>query len=124
MIQPGNVYRIRMYQSDGIIPKGADTYRYKYIIIVGHDGNNFYGIVSTNTRDHHLVPIEFQYPLKHNDYRCYVNCYQLHQVSSKRLLPDCYKGKIADDDFELIIESVKNSPLIHEKILKKFGIIV
>ena len=123
MIQPGNIYRIMMYPSDGIKPRGTDMYRYKYIIIVGFDGNNLYGIVSTNTRDHHLVPIEFQYPLKHERYNCYVNCYQLHQVSPARLTPDCYKGKISDDDFELIIGCVKNSPLIHEKVLKKFGII-
>jgi len=122
MIQPGDFYRIKMYHSDGIKPKGDDTYRYKYIIILGHDGNNFYGIVSTNTRDHHLVPIDFQYPLRQDGYNCYVNCYQLHQVSSARLTPDCYKGKISDDDLELIVGCVKNSPLIHKKILKRFGI--
>ena len=123
MIQLGDVYRIRMYYSDGIKPKGEDTYRYKYIVVVGYDGNNFYGIVSTNTRDHHLIPIGFQYPLKHDGYNCFVNCYQLHQVSSARFTSDCYKGKISDDDFELIIECLKNSPLIHKKVLKKFGIV-
>jgi len=123
MIRPGNVYRIKMYHSDGIKPKGTDTYRYKYIIIIGYDGYDFYGIVSTNTRDHHIIPIEFQYPLKHHGYNCFVNCYQLHQVSSARLTSDCYEGKISDDDFELIFECVKKSPLISEKVLKKFGII-
>ena len=86
MIQVGDVYRIRMYLSDGIRPKGEDSYRHKYII------------------------------------NCYVNCYQLHQVSSARLEKDCYKGKIFDDDFELIVECVKNSPLVEEKTLKRFGI--
>ena len=122
-MQPGDIYRIRMYYSDGIKPKGSDSYRYKYIIIAGFDGNNLYGVVSTNTRDHHLVPAEFQYPLKHDGYHCYVNCYQLHQISLARLTPDCYKGKISEDDVDLIIGCVKNSPLIPEKILKKFGII-
>ena len=123
MIQPGDIYRIRMYRSDGIEPKGDDTYRYKYIIIIGYDGNCLYGVAATNTRDHHLVPIEFQYPLKHDGYNCFTNCYQLHQVSSARLAPDCYKGKISDDDFELIVECIKNSPLVNEKTLKKFGIV-
>ena len=123
MIQVGGVYRIRMYLSDGIRPKGEDSYRHKYIIIVGYDGENYYGAVATNTHDHHLVPIEYQYPLKHQGYSCFVNCYQLHQVSSVRLTQDCYKGKISDDDFELIVGCIKNSPLVHDKVLKKFGII-
>jgi hypothetical protein len=89
MITLGNVYRIRMYQNDGIKPKGNDKYRYKYIILIGYDGNCYYGVVSMNTRDHHLVPVEFQYPLKHNDYSCYVNCFKLHQVSALRLTFDC-----------------------------------
>ena len=63
MIQPGDVYRIRMDQRDGISPKGSDEYRNKYIIIIGHDGSGLYGVVATNTRDHHLVPMEFQYPV-------------------------------------------------------------
>ena len=71
----------------------------------------------------YLSDIEFQYPLKHDGYNCYVNCYQLHQVSSARLDKDFYKGKISEDDFELIVGCVKNSPLIQEKTLKKFGIV-
>jgi len=70
MITLGDVYRIKMYQSDGIMPKGNDTFRFKYVIIIGYDGENYYGAVSTNTRDHHLVPMEFQYPLKHDGYDC------------------------------------------------------
>jgi hypothetical protein len=120
MIQLGDIYRIKMYRSDGIAPKGEDVYRNKYIIIIGHDKNDFFGAVVTNTHDHHLVPIEFQYPLKLQGYNCYVNCFQLHQVSSKRLLQDCYKGKITDEDFEMIVGCIKTSPLIQEKLLKRF----
>ena len=123
MITLGDVYRIKMYQTDGIKPKGKDTFRYKYIIIIGYDGNNYYGVVSTNTRDHHLVPIEFQYPLKHDGYDCFVNCFKLHQVSSVRLTQDCFKGKVSNDDFELIVGCVKDSPRIPENVLKKFGIV-
>ena len=123
MIQSGNVYRVKMYQNDGITPKGDDTYRYKYIVIIGYDGNSIYGTVATNTRDHPLVPIEFQYPLCHQGYKCFVNCYKLHQVSSARLTDDCYKGKISDNDLDLIIECIKTSPLLNDKVLKKFGII-
>lgn len=123
MIQPGDVYRVKMLPDDGIKPKGTDSYRNKYIVIIGHDGNNFYGAVATNTNDHHLVPIEFQYPLNHNGYKCFVNCYKLHQVSAERLTSDCYNGKISDDDYELIIGCVVNSPLIETNVLKKYGLL-
>ena len=124
MIKLGDVYRIKMYKSDGIRPKGTDTFRYKYIIIVGYDGNSFYGAVATNTRDHHIVPIEYQYPLNHQGYNCFVNCYKLHEVSSVRLTSDCYEGEISDDDFELIVGCVRNSPIIPAKVLKKYGVFV
>ena len=122
MITIGDVYRIRMDQSDGIKPKGNDLFRYKYIIIIGYDGRNYYGAVTTNTKDHHLVPFEFQYPLKLQEYNCFANCYQLYQVSSTRLTSDCCKGKITDDDLELIIGCVKNSPIIHKNLLKRYDI--
>ena len=47
MITLGDVYRIKMNQNDGITPKGNDSYRYKYIIIIGYDGNNYYGAVTS-----------------------------------------------------------------------------
>ena len=123
MIRLGDFYRIKMDNSDGIAPKGNDTYRYKYIIIIGHDKNNLYGAVVTNTKDHHLVPIEFQYPINLHGYKCYVNCHKLYEVSSKRLASDCYQGNISKNDYELIVECVKMSPLIPKKKLEKFGLL-
>ena len=74
----------------------------------------------TNT----LIPIEFQYPLKHNGYKCFVNCHKLYEVSLDRLTRDNHQGNILDtDDYELIVECVKKSPVISKKKLKKFGII-
>jgi hypothetical protein len=112
-----------MYPEDGIKPKGDDTHRNKYIIIIGYDGNILYGVVVTNTKNHHLIPDEFQYPLTHNGYKCFANCYKLHEVSPKRLTPDCYQGNISEDDHELIVECVKTSPLIPKKVLRKYGLI-
>ena len=31
MIKPGDIFRIKMYQNDGIKPKGTDTFREKYL---------------------------------------------------------------------------------------------
>ena len=123
MIKIGDFYRIKMDDKDGITPKGNDTHRYKYVIIIGHDKNTLYGAVVTNTKDHHLIPIEFQYPISLHEYKCYVNCHKLYEVSSERLKPDCFQGNISKDDYELIVGCVKTSQLISNKKLKKFGLL-
>jgi len=124
MIRLGDIYRIKMDNNDGITPKENDKYRYKYIIIIGSDKNTIYGAVVTNTKDHHLVPIEFQYPISLQGYNCYVNCYKLYELTSKRLASDCYQGNILNtNDYELIVETVKTSRLISKNKLRKFGLI-
>jgi len=123
MIALGDIYRIKMNQNDGITPKGNASYRYKFIIVIGYDGKKYYGAVSTNTRDHHLIPIRFQYPVKIDGYSCFVNCYKLHHVLSERLSSDCFMGRISNYDYELIIGCVKESPRIPVNELRKFGIV-
>jgi len=122
-MRTGDVYRIKMCQEDGISPKGYDTFRYKYIIIVGNNGNTLCGAVVTNTKDHPIIPVEFQYPLTHNGYKCFANCYKLHEIPSNKLTQDCYHGNISMNDCELIITCLKTSPVISKKKLKKFGLI-
>ena len=118
MIEIGAVYRIRMYPTDGIRPEKP-----KFIIIVGYDNDGFYGTVVTNTRDHPKIPIEFQYPIRLDGYRCYVNCRKLYQISSLRLKTSLYKGNISDEDLELIIECVQDSDIISVNDLIRFGIV-
>lgn len=124
MITLGDFYRIKMDNDDGITPQGNDTYRYKYIIIIANNNNILYGAVVTNTKDHPLIPIEFQYPLNHNGHKCFVNCHKLYEVSPERLTQDCYQGNIADTDhYKYIVECVKTSPLLPKKKLKQFGLL-
>ena len=121
-MKQGEIYRIKMDSDDGITPKNEDTYRYKYIIIVGDDGNNLYAAAVTNTKDHPLIPIKFQYPLKINDYRCYVNCYKIYKVDYQRIHSEDYKGDISCDDLNLIKKCINESPKISIETLKKFKI--
>jgi hypothetical protein len=123
MIKIGDIYRIPMDNSDGIKPKGSDTYRNKFIVIIGSDGNGYFGAVVTNTKDHHLIPIEFQYPLNHEGYACFVNCFKLYEVSSERLPQVLYRGNVSDEDLELIMDCVRTSPRISENTLKRYGLI-
>jgi hypothetical protein len=58
MIQLGDIYRIKMYPIDGITPKKTDTYRYKYIIILGHDGKNFCRTVAITILNFFLPQIQ------------------------------------------------------------------
>jgi hypothetical protein len=122
MIEQGDVFRIKMYPKDGITPKRTNSYRYKYMVIIGCDNENCYAALVTNTKDHRLVPVEFQYPLRHNGYNCFVNCFKMFYVSTNRLTRDCYDGKISNDDLELIIECVKSSHGIKPEDKMKYGI--
>jgi len=47
----------------------------------------------------------------------------LHQVSILRLTPDCFTGRISNDDFDLIIGCVKESPRIPVSELREFRIV-
>jgi hypothetical protein len=122
MIRRGDVYRIPMDTSDEITPKGDAVNRNKYIIILGEDGGDYFGAVVTNTKDHHLIPIEFQYPIKMDNYKCFVNCFKLYEIHKFRLQKECYKGSISNDDLELITGCIRNSPRVSAKQLKKYGI--
>jgi hypothetical protein len=124
MIKISDVYRIKMYPEEGIKPKGEDLYRNKYIIVVGHDNNNtLYGVVVTNTKDHHLIPMDFQYPLILDGYKCFVNCHKLYEVSPERLTQDCYRGNISEEHYKFIVGCIRTSPIIPRKKLKKFNLL-
>jgi hypothetical protein len=123
MIQCGDVYRIPMNKSDGISPKGNAVDRNKYIIIIGEeDGGDYFGVVVTNTKDHHLIPMEFQYPITMDNYQCFANCFKLYEIHKSRLQKKYHQGRILNDDLELIIGCIRTSPRISAKQLEKYGI--
>jgi len=124
----GNIYKIPMYEKDGITPKGNYDHRNKFIIIVGKDtNNNCLGVVVVNSKINHLwTEYDFQHELKCEKYKgifevnCYVNCASLRPVSPSRL--NDTKGAIDQWDYDAIVKKIRNHPKIKNHTLKKFNL--
>lgn len=137
VVRKGSVYRMRLTRKEGVIPKKeGDTDRNKYFIILGFDdAGNAIGFVLINTLIHKGLSIDLQrlqYPLYPQKYSFlkkirYVDCSEIKSIQKDKFnsLFDSDKefGLIDEEDMELIIECVKNSPVVTPKILKRFGII-
>lgn len=48
-VSRGDVYRMRMDQRNGIVPKLGDSYRNKFFVVLGFDGDSVYGGVIINS---------------------------------------------------------------------------
>ena len=132
-IEVGNIYRIRMDESNGITPKNpGDTYRDKYFVVLGFDpeGNVYGGIVINSQINRHLPPtlVELQIPIlrihySFLDHDSYLDCASLKAVSPEKFQQWKYLGKLRDIDQTIVFDSVKNSPSISKADLKRFGIL-
>lgn len=132
-IEVGNIYRIRMDESNGITPKNqGDTYRDKYFVVLGFDseGNIYGGIVINSQINRHLPPplASLQIPIlrihySFLDHDSYLDCASLKTVSPEKFQQWKYLGKLRDIDQTIVFDSVKNSPSISKADLKRFGIL-
>lgn len=132
-IEVGNIYRIRMDESNGITPKKpGDTYRDKYFVVLGFDseGNVYGGIVINSQINRHLPPpiAALQIPIlrihySFLDHDSYLDCASLKAVSPEKFRQWKYLGKLRDIDQTIVFDSVKNSPSISKADLKRFGIL-
>lgn len=131
-ISIGDVYEITLDRSNGIIPKPGDTSRDKYFIILGYDCNGMiYGGVIINSNINLNLPSHIQdlhMPIRKDKYaflkrNSYVDCVQLKTVTPQKFNTWKYLGKLDDEDVDLIVGTVKESPRENKARLKAFGII-
>lgn len=135
-LKKGQVYRMNLTKDEGVNPKSDnDNSRNKYFVIVGHDiEGNAIGFVLINSLINNNLPQsikDLHYPLKARDYKflsndSFVNCSDLKTINKTKfdfMFPgDCYKGDIDPKELEYIINTVKSSPNITPKMIKKFGL--
>ena len=130
-INVGDVYLVELNQSDGITPKGGDETRHKFFIVLGFDDEgNAYGGVIINSRINQKmdqVVKDYHMPIKSTKYAflqydSFVDCLQLKIAPLSKLMAGNYKGKIDEEDTELIIGTLKSSPREKAARLKKFKI--
>lgn len=131
-VDVGDVFLVEMDRSDGITPKDGDETRKKFFVVLGFDDEgNAYGGVIINSRINqqmNQVVKDYHMPIKCAKYAflkydSFVDCLQLKTAPLAKLTSGNYKGKIDAEDTELIIGTLKSSPIEKAARLKKFGII-
>lgn len=131
-VQLGDVYKIEMSIEDGMkLKNGYDT-RDKYFVVLGFDqqGCVYGGIVFNSKINQNLPPIVKDYHMSISaksypflSYDSFLNCSQLLQTTSTRLMQGTKVGTISTDDFELIRCTVCSYPNAVPRELKRFGLI-
>ncbi len=130
-VKVGDVYRMNMTQANGIVPKKGDDSRDKYFVVLGFDSNgNVYGGVIINSeinknlpgylKMYHMPIKQVKYPfLKYNSF---IDCLQLKKANPQKFNEWKYLGEIDEYDVELIIGTVKESPMENARNLERYGL--
>ena len=129
----GNVYLISLDQQSGITPKNGDLTRDKFFIVLGFDneGNVIGGLVINSKINYNLPSsvTDYQLPIKVEQcpflkYNSFVNCSKIIVANKAKFTKNTYRGEISDPEFiDLLINTVKESPTVNTKLLKRFGLI-
>ncbi len=132
-IKVGNVYIINLDQQNGITPKNGDLTRDKFFIVLGFDneGNVIGGLVINSKINYNLPSsvTDYQLPIKVEQcpflkYNSFVNCSKIIVANKAKFTKNTYRGEISDPEFiDLLINTVKESPTVNTKLLKRFGLI-
>jgi hypothetical protein len=131
-VNVGDVFLLDLDQTDGVTPKGGDESRKKFFVVLGFDNEgNVYGGVIINSRiNQHMSQLvkDYHMPIKSSKYSflkydSFVDCLQLKTAPLAKLSSGNYKGKMDAEDLELIIGTIKNSPVEKVARLKQFGIV-
>ena len=132
-IKVGNVYLISLDQQSGITPKNGDLTRDKFFIVLGFDneGHVIGGLVINSKINYNLPSsvTDYQLPIKVEQcpflkYNSFVNCSKIIVANKAKFTKNTYRGEISDPEFiDLLINTVKESPTVNTKLLKRFGLI-
>ena len=130
-IEVGNVYRIKLDKSSGIIPKPGDDTRNKFFIILGFDSDgNIYGGVIINSSINANIPSKLKFlhmPIKVSKYSflehdSFVDCSSLKTTPLSGFSRWEFLGKMDKEDVTMIVGTLKTSPLVDIARLEDFGI--
>lgn len=130
-VKVGDVYEITMTESNGITPKPGDSSRDKFFVVLGFDSNGiaYGGVIINSNINKNLPPYikMFHMPIKQSKYPflrydSFVDCVQLKRAFPQKFNEWRYLGKIDDDDLELIIGTIRESPRESKAHLSLFGL--
>ncbi|WP_300726686.1 hypothetical protein [uncultured Bacteroides sp.] len=130
-IKIGNVYRIKMDRSNGIVPKAGDKNRNKFFVVLGFDKDgNAYGGVIINSAINRFVPQtvrDWHMPIKCDKYKflehdSFVDCSKLMCAKAEKFGSWEFKGAIEQEDVSIIINTIKESPNESKAHLALYGL--
>ena len=131
-ISIGDVYLLKMDESNDVTPKSGDDYRYKFYIVLGFDslGNVYGGVIVNSSVNQRLSQSikDFHIPISCSKYSflkkdSFVNCANLKPYPLSNFIHSYKLGIIQQDDLDMIIKTVVASPNEKKVNLKRFGLI-
>ena len=131
-VKVGDVYEITMNEANGIRPKEGDDYRNKYFIVLGFDPDGtVYGGVIINSRINRNLPAHirmYHMPIRQAKYPflrydSFVDCVRLKTASPQKFNEWSYLGKVDKWDIDLIIGTIKESPVESKENLMRFRLL-
>lgn len=131
-VKQGDIFILELDNQDGVTPKGSDAYRNKFFVVLGFDNEgNVYGGVIVNSRiNPKMSPLirEFHMPIKAEKYsflryNSFIDCLQLKTAPLSKFTKGKFVGRLQDDDLNLVIGTIKESPREKKANLLRFGII-
>jgi len=130
-IDVGSVFYMTFYTEDGIVPKESnETSRNKYFVVLGKSADGLLVasvLINSEINANKAKDIEdYQLKILATDYDflvhdSYVDGYQVKEISTERILKDAnYIGRLKQDDIDLVIVRVNESPVIKPYILEMY----
>ena len=129
-ISKGSVVYLPLSEEEGLRFTDGYDVRNKFVTIIGvlPDGTVIGSLlVNTKASAGNEKVDQCQYPLKKEkyawlDYSSWLDCSRIVPIARSKVLSGRYCGKLSDEDFNLVIQCIKNTTLISNKIKKKYGI--
>ena len=129
-ISKGSVVYLPLSEEEGLHFTDGYDVRNKFVTIIGvlPDGTVIGSLlVNTKASAGNEKVEQCQYPLKKEkyawlDYSSWLDCSRIVPIARSKVLSGRYCGKLSDEDFNLVVQCIKNTTLISNKIKKKYGI--
>ena len=131
-VKPGDIFVLELDNQDGITPKGSDASRNKFFVVLGFDneGNVYGGVIVNSKINQNMSPLirDFHMPIKAEKYsflryNSFIDCLQLKTAPLSKFTKGKFVGRLQDDDLDLVIGTIKESPREKKANLLRFGII-
>ena len=132
-VEIGCVFMMEMFPEDGIKPKGNNTSRRKFFVVVGKDDDTItVASVLINSeinvnKFNRIAPYQHEIRRENYDFltkeNSYVDSYSLREFAIERVKSTAeFYGKLNDEDLNYIKEKIKSSPAVPIRLIKKYNL--